>query len=103
MAFGLAADPAQFLDETDIGPPVPRLRRILRTEQGQRAHHARAPVARLALLPIETLDQQDIAPANGGRLAVRHGNTAGAREAEHGLLDPRMVPRVIRPVEFGDP
>jgi len=52
---------------------------------------------------VKALDQQRITVAERGEPAFRCVDTALARKHQHRALNPRMVPRIVRAVEFCDP
>jgi hypothetical protein len=60
-------------------------------------------IAFVCPLAVEALDEQDILAAHGLDVAFDCGEAAFARKSQHGMLDPGVVPAIVRPFEFSDP
>jgi hypothetical protein len=76
---------------------------IVRMQERQAADHAGARKALWRLLAVKPLDKEDILASDRFDSALRGSDSALASQSQHRVLDPRVVPAIVRPIEFCDP
>ncbi len=66
------------------------------TDQAQAWVISRAQITIFCLLPVKTFHEKNITVANGHDFTFRTLNIASACEYQHGMLNARIVPAIIR-------
>src|SRR5438094_505495 len=95
--------PTELLRQQDIRPAVSLFSRLFRTQQGESANHPRSRITVLSLLAIKALDEEYVFAGDRPDSACCNTDSAGLRQLEHGMLDARIVPPVVRTIELRDP